>query len=271
MEAFTITSADGVELAATIHGQGPLALLFVHGFNQSQLAWVKQVADPKLLEQCRLVTFDLRGHGASSKPVDAAAYNDPALWAADIDAVMQAAGLVKPIMVGWSYAGRVITDYIRGRGTDRLGGINFIGAVLKADGKMMGHGRKHFVPMLSTDIATNIGGTRAFLRACFECEPPRDDFETMLAYNMMVPPIVRKRLLDRSNDPAEVLPSISCPVLLTHGEKDQVILAAMSRYAAGQIPGAQLSIYDRCGHSPFYEDPARFNTELLAFARTASG
>jgi pimeloyl-ACP methyl ester carboxylesterase len=93
----------------------------------------------------------------------------------------------------------------------------------------------------------------------------------MLAYNMMVPPIVRKRLLDRSNDPAEVLPSISCPVLLTHGEKDQVILAAMSRYAAGQIPGAQLSIYDRCGHSPFYEDPARFNTELLAFARTASG
>lgn len=271
MESFTITSRDGVELAARRIGEGPLGLIFIHGFNQSQLAWMKQVADPQLLARCRLVTFDMRGHGASSKPTDAASYNEAERWAADVDAVIAASGIDKPILVGWSYAGRVITDYVRSFGTEKLGGINFVGALLKADGKMMGHGRRHFTPMVGEDLAANIVGTRAFLRACFEVEPPRDDFEAMLAYNMVVPPLVRRRVLDRSSDPAEMLARLSCPVLVTHGERDQIIRADMARFVAEQIPGAQLSIYDHCGHSPFYENAARFNAELLAFAQSACG
>jgi non-heme chloroperoxidase len=36
------------------------------------------------------------------------------------------------------------------------------------------------------------------------------------------------------------------------------------------IPGAKLSVYDGIGHSPFYEDAPRFNSELAAFVRTAN-
>jgi pimeloyl-ACP methyl ester carboxylesterase len=36
------------------------------------------------------------------------------------------------------------------------------------------------------------------------------------------------------------------------------------------IPGAKLSVYEGVGHSPFYEDAARFNAELAAFVRTAA-
>jgi pimeloyl-ACP methyl ester carboxylesterase len=36
------------------------------------------------------------------------------------------------------------------------------------------------------------------------------------------------------------------------------------------IPAAKLSIYDGIGHSPFYEDAARFNRELAAFVRMAN-
>jgi non-heme chloroperoxidase len=36
------------------------------------------------------------------------------------------------------------------------------------------------------------------------------------------------------------------------------------------IPGAKLSIYDGTGHSPFYEDAPRFNSELAALVRTAN-
>lgn len=271
MESFTVTSRDGVELAAQRHGDGPIGLIFIHGFNQSGLAWMRQATDPQLLRACQMVTFDMRGHGGSSKPDDTAAYGDAARWADDVDAMIAASGFAKPILVGWSYAGRVITDYVRSHGTAKLGGINFVGALLKADGKLMGHGRRHFTPMVGADLAANIDGTRAFLRACFEVEPSRDDFETMLAYNMVVPPLVRRRLLERSSDPAEMLAGLSCPVLVTHGEKDQIIRADMARFVAQQVPGAQLSIYDHCGHSPFYEDAARFNAELLAFAQAARG
>lgn len=41
-------------------------LLFVHGSGNSSRIWDKQINDPKLLEKCRLVTFDLPGHGESS-------------------------------------------------------------------------------------------------------------------------------------------------------------------------------------------------------------
>lgn len=267
MASLTVNSCDGATLAVQQWGEGDLELLFIHGFNQCHLAWMKQVNDPALRAACRMVTFDLRGHGGSAKPAQADAYADGALWAADMAAVMEATALKSPVVVGWSYAGRVITDYIRTQGCGRLAGINFVGALLKADGKMMGHGRRHFAPMVGEDLAGNIAGTRDFLRACFAAEPPRDDFEIMLAYNMVMPPIVRRHVLNRTTDPAEVLGAIPVPVLLTHGEKDQVILPVTARYAATQLPNAQLSLYDNAGHSPFYEEPARFNAELLGFAR----
>jgi non-heme chloroperoxidase len=36
------------------------------------------------------------------------------------------------------------------------------------------------------------------------------------------------------------------------------------------IPGDKLSVYEGIGHSPFYEDAPRFNTELAAFVRAAA-
>ena len=35
------------------------------------------------------------------------------------------------------------------------------------------------------------------------------------------------------------------------------------------VPGAKLSVYQGIGHSPFFEDPTRFNSELAAFVRSA--
>jgi len=43
-----------------------------------------------------------------------------------------------------------------------------------------------------------------------------------------------------------------------------------AKYTASVIPGAKLSIYEGIGHAPFYEDAARFNTELTAFVREAN-
>jgi len=42
------------------------------------------------------------------------------------------------------------------------------------------------------------------------------------------------------------------------------------QYTASVIPSAKLSVYDGIGHSPFYEDAPRFNTELATFVRAAA-
>ncbi|CAL9292515.1 alpha/beta fold hydrolase [Streptomyces sp. SudanB52_2052] len=62
----SIGVADGIELNAAVGGEGP-ALVLLHGFPQTHLMW-RHVA-PALAAHHTVVCPDLRGYGASSKPV----------------------------------------------------------------------------------------------------------------------------------------------------------------------------------------------------------
>jgi pimeloyl-ACP methyl ester carboxylesterase len=124
--------------------------------------------------------------------------------------------------------------------------------------------------MQTDGLVSNIESTTNFLRACFAVQPAPEDFQRMLAFNMVVPPQIRKMAIARSVNPGDMLPKIDVPVLLTHGTEDGLLLPSMSRYAATKIPNARLSIYEGIGHSPFYEDAPRYNAELADFV-TSSG
>ncbi|MGH2395159.1 MAG: alpha/beta fold hydrolase, partial [Candidatus Limnocylindria bacterium] len=127
-----ISGGGGLDLAIYEAGNpdGP-PILFIHGFSQNHLTWERQFSGP-LADEFRLVALDLRGHGASDKPLDAAAYTDSALWAEDIAAVIEARAIERPVLVGWSYGGYVIADYLRSHGDDALGGIVFVGVSSRA-------------------------------------------------------------------------------------------------------------------------------------------
>ena len=143
----SVTTTDGIRLNVVETGnlQGP-AIVFVHGISQSWLSWIAQLADPTLRAKYRLVAFDLRGHGASEgsqvavdgdgvpfAALSDASFNDgkaastAALWAGDLQAVLTGLGLSSPTVVGWSYGGSVLLDYI---GTK--GGLGSIGSIGKA-------------------------------------------------------------------------------------------------------------------------------------------
>jgi pimeloyl-ACP methyl ester carboxylesterase len=47
-------------------------------------------------------------------------------------------GLQRPVLVGWSYGGRVIADYLKIHGPSRLAGINYVDAVSKSDPNFFG-------------------------------------------------------------------------------------------------------------------------------------
>jgi len=216
------------------------------------------------------VTYDLRGHGNSDKPLEPQHYKEAKYWADEVQAVIDDAGLKRPVLVGWSYGGRVIADYLRVHGSARLAGINYVDAVAKSDPSHFGAGAKMLPLMSSEDLATNIGATRQFLHSCFERQPSADEFENMLAFNIMVPPQVRAAMGGRQLNQDDILKSLKLPGLVTHGEKDQLVLVAAAKYTAATIPGAKLSIYPGIGHAPFYEEAARFNAELAAFVREAN-
>ncbi|MCC6775221.1 MAG: alpha/beta fold hydrolase [Hyphomicrobiales bacterium] len=121
-------------------------------------------------------------------------------------------------------------------------------------------------------MGARIGAAIAFLRACFEKQPGEREFEIALAYNMLVPHEIRQALLTWKTDPAasaSALAAVRVPALVVHGAADRVFLPGAARMTADAIPGARLSIFEDCGHSPFFEDAARFNRELADFVRAA--
>jgi pimeloyl-ACP methyl ester carboxylesterase len=270
MEATRVAAPDGVALAVQEWGNpsGP-EILLIHGFNQSHLSWLRQVNDGTLAAEFRMVTLDLRGHGSSDKPTDKERYAHQR-WGDDIAAVMRAIALRRPVLVGWSFGGNVICDYVRSFGTKGIVGINFVAAGTKADPAFFGAGRQNYPGMYSDDLATNIASTRGFVRACFERQPEREDFETMLAFNMVVPAYVRTAVLGRPPNPGDALALIRCPVLVTHGINDRVLLVGLGKFTAAAVPGAKLSLYNGVGHAPFWEDAPRFNHELAQFVRAVN-
>ena len=265
-----VRTPDGVTIAAQEWGNpSGSEILFIHGFSQASLSWQRQV-ESNLAKEFRMVTYDLRGHGNSDKPLEPEKYKESKAWADEVRAVIDAAKLKRPVLVGWSYGGRVIGDYLAIHGAAGLAGLNYVDAVSKSDPSFFGEGLKVQPLMFSEDLATNIAATRIFLHNCFEKQPSQEDFETMLAFNMMVPPKVRANMGGRTLSMDETLKALNLPVLVTHGAADKLILVAMAKHTAATIPGAKLSLYDGVGHAPFWEDTARFNAELAAFVRAAN-
>jgi len=265
-----VTTPDGLTISAQEWGNpNGLGIVFIHGFSQSNLSWMRQT-NSDLAREFHIVTYDLRGHGNSDKPLEAARYRDDKAWADEVQAVIDAAGLKRPVLVGWSYAGRVISDYVTNRGANGISGIDFVDASIKFIPEFVGDNLKNLPLMMSEDMLTNITATRTFLHGCFSKQPSADDFETMLAFNMMVPPKVRAGLSGRPLDATAVMSELTIPVLVTQGAEDRNAKVDTAKYTASVIPGAKLSIYDGIGHSPFYEDAPRFNRELAAFVRMAN-
>lgn len=271
MKAFTVTAPDGLSIAAQEWGNpGGTEILLIHGFNQCHLSWARQVNDPDLAREFRMVTLDLRGHGLSDKPLDPEAYAHDRRWADDVKGVIEAAALKRPVLVGWSYGGRIITDYVRTHGTGKVAGINFVAAVTKTDPKLHGTGGRFFANMGSENLQENIEALRGFAHACFEKQPRAEEFETILAYNMLMPIPVRAMARNRTANPGDMLPRLDVPVLVTHGDRDVLVLLAMGEMTASNVKGAKLSVYEGVGHAPFWEDAPRFNRELSDFARAAN-
>jgi pimeloyl-ACP methyl ester carboxylesterase len=274
MKIHTVKGAAGVKLHVREYGNSVgIPILLIHGWSQSHLCWSKQYGS-SLANDARIVALDLRGHGMSDAPTEIDQYTDGDKWADDIAAVIDQLALDRPILVGWSYGGYIISDYVRRNGQGKIAGINFVAAAVvlnqKAFGTLVGPGFVENAPgACQDDLPTNIAALRRLLRAGVVKPVLEDDFEEILAFNMVVKPNVRGALLQRELDFASLLERITVPVLVTHGRSDTLVLPAMADYILNHCKTAEVSWYEGVGHAPFLEDALRFNTELKRFAMSA--
>lgn len=274
MKIHTVEGGNGLKLHVREWGKAEGApILFVHGWSQNHLSWHKQI-ESDLAEEFRLVAFDLRGHGMSEKPLGAEHYTNAQLWADDLAAIIDALELERPVLVGWSYGGFVMNDYLRAYGQDAVAGVNYVGAGVTlnepAFGTLIGRGLlENAEGAASADLPTSIQAMRTFLKSCLVKPISQEDFEVALAYNVIVPSEVRAALAAREIDADDVMSALRVPVLVTHGREDIAMLPAMGEHILETCPNATASWYEGVGHIPFMEEGARFNEELAAFVKQA--
>jgi|GEM_PF-137196 len=263
--SISVLTPDNVIIAAQEWGNpsGP-EIVFIHGLSQSHLSWAKQY-ESSLAKDFRILTYDLRGHGDSGKPSEPDMYSEGKRWGDDLEAVISAAGFKKPNLVAWSLGGIAALNYLRTYGEQDLSGIVFVDAIVGLRHDLLSS-YELFPPLFSDDLTERSHAIANFLRACFHKAPSEKDFELMLAYNAMVPAVAQRALRRVTIEGGEeALKALECPVLIIQGEKDSLVTNSMAVYAHRLVRNSIIKTYSESGHSPFFEEPGRFNEDLRSF------
>lgn len=274
MNIHAVPGGGGLSLNVVEAGtRGAPSLLFLHGLSQSSDVWMEQFAS-SLTEAFHLCALDLRGHGASEKPLGAAAYHDATLWAEDVRAVIEGLKLNRPVLIAWSYGGIVALDYLKVFGEARVSGLVMVAALsrnaVEAAYAHLGEGTRYIKEMFSLDFGKNYSATLHFAQAMTAAPPPEDALRRRLGAMMMTPPQIRRNLSSRKVDHTGTLSTLSLPVLCLHGDADRVVKLSSSQHTLRNASNASLIRYEGVGHAPFLEVAAHFNQDLAAFARSVT-
>src|ERR1051325_44608 len=126
MSTITVGKENGtpIDLYYEDHGSGSPVVL-IHGWPLSGASWEKQTA-ALLAAGHRVITYDRRGFGRSSKPSVGYDYDT---FAADLDAVLSALNLTDGSLVGFSMGTGEVIRYIGKHGTKRVRKAVLIGTL----------------------------------------------------------------------------------------------------------------------------------------------
>lgn len=264
-------SSDGTTIAYRVLGD-PAArpLVLIHGWAQSSACWGPGLLGD-LATRFRVVALDLRGHGHSD--VADAGYDSAAQWADDVEAVLDAAGVgdgAGAILLGWSYGGIVVSDYLAARGEGRVAGVVLCGAVTSVSRSAGGAIGPAMVEVTSNGAFDENPGRAVAALASFGSAMMRSGDGTsgqrIFGLSLATPPAVRQKLLTRRVDNDETLRGLSIPALVIHGEHDGVVLPSAGQANAEMIPGGRYVGFTESAHAPFIEETPKFLAELDAFA-----
>lgn len=263
---YTVTAPDGVKLAVQESGNpsGP-AIVFIHGLLGSRLNWEKQTSSADM-QRYRMITYDMRGHGMSGKPENEDAYLDGRRYADDLFAVLKATGARRPVLVGWSLGGVVMSNYLAAYGDAGIGGAVYVDGVIELSQALITAHPEVYNGLASNDLRTHLDAMRTFLGLCFHTQPDTRTFERLLSNAAMASWTMTRVATSMSVSAAEGLPKAHVPVLAFYGLKEELVEVQPSINRLKELnPRVQTKLYANSGHAPFLEEAQRFNHDLATF------
>ena len=225
-------SSDGVEIAFVDEGEGD-PILLIHGFgsnlgvNWRATGWI----DVLKRDRRRVIAFDVRGHGESSKPHDGAAYRMTML-SQDAQNLLDHLGLPEVDVMGYSMGARIgawlALEHPSSVRSLILGGMGL--ALVEG----IGDEEEIAQALEAPDIAMVKNQTGWAYRKF--AEATGSDLRALAA-------CIR---VQRETVPAARLAALEMPVLVAVGEHDAI--AGSPEGLARLIPGAELCVIARRDH-----------------------
>lgn len=267
-EAERVRLPSGIEIAYREAGSGPRAMILVHGWSMSSRMWERVLARPPA--GFRLVAYDLRGFGGSSKTPDGYDY---ATLGRDLGELMDALRIERAVLAGHSLGSFLIQDFAAAN-------PGRVEALVLTSPQPRSQALAISPPIQATIDAVAPDKDR---RAFFAVNTPRyfapgalspGDLDLMLAVNMEASPeALQQSFRHAFTAPAlDVAPFQTRPVpaLAILGTADIVPLAAL-RQIAMDFPGSCAALVERAGHTSPWERPERWLGVVEGFLSAPGG
>jgi non-heme chloroperoxidase len=273
MSSGFVTTSDGTQIFYKDWGKGQ-PIVFHHGWPLSADDWDAQMLF-FLDKGFRVIAHDRRGHGRSSQTEDG---NEMDTYAADVTALVEKLDLKDAIHVGHSTGGGEVAHYVARAGKGRVAKAALLGAVppimVKSDKNPGG---------LPIEVFDGFRAALVTNRAQFFHDIPAGPF-----YGFNRPGAkVSEGVIDNwwrqgmmggakahydcikafsETDFTDDLKAIDVPVLVMHGDDDQIVpIADSALLSAKLLKKGELKVYKGLPHGMATTHADVINADLLAF------
>lgn len=249
------------------------AVVLIHGWPVTQAMWEHQVR--ALVDAGhRVISYDRRGFGQSSKPWSGYDYDT---MADDLKAVLETLDLDQVTLVGFSMGGGEVARYMGRHGGARVAKVAFISAVtpylLKTPDNPDGVDKSVFDGMIDNlkkdrpaflaDFAKSFFGVSTLSHPVSQAAL---DWNQGLALQASPHATIQCVRAFAETDFRDDLRSISVPALVVHGKSDETVpLEASGERAAKLLSHDELITYDGAPHGLYLTHAEKLNADLVHF------
>lgn len=265
-------NSGNVELYYEDHGQGRPVVL-IHGFPLSGHSWEKQLL-VLLGAGYRVVTYDRRGFGDSSRPTSGYDYDT---FAADLKVLMEELDLRDAALVGFSMGTGEVTRYLAAYGSGRVRRAALLAPVppflLKTDDNPEGVDGRVFEGIKRAIVEDRPAYLKTFLDDFYNIDKLRgtrvSDEAWQLSWNVAADASAKGTLdcvTAWLTDFRDDLPRIDVPILVVQGEEDRILpIGATGRRLPALVKDIRYVEIPGGPHNIAWTHPGEVNRALLDF------